>query len=81
MLVQSRYPPLSPLLLHGNAKFVSHFCQPGDGTGDGDTVVDVTLKHPNSEVLGEEMRIKPVAGIVEHGVVSGNIVATGIEAP
>jgi hypothetical protein len=79
MLVQSRHPPFPPLLQYWQTELVSHSNQPGDGAGNGYAVVDVTLEDPHSKTFTQEVRVEPVASIIEHGVVGGDIIAAGVE--
>lgn len=80
VFVQARDPPLSPLLQHGQPELVPHSRQPGDGSGDGDAVVDVAFEDPHSQVFRHEVRVQPVTGVIEHGVIGGNVVAASVES-
>ncbi len=80
MLVQARYPPLSPLFLHGNSLVISEPGYPGHGACDGDTVVDVSASNPHSQSLVDEDGVEPVAGVFEHFIVVANLIGAGLEA-
>eukprot|EP00178_Gracilaria_changii_P010960 TRINITY_DN31649_c0_g1_i1.p1 TRINITY_DN31649_c0_g1~~TRINITY_DN31649_c0_g1_i1.p1 ORF type:complete len:135 (-),score=5.71 TRINITY_DN31649_c0_g1_i1:819-1223(-) len=80
MFVKPRNPPFSPLFNHLKPKFISHSGQPSDSTSDRYTIINISFKDPDSEILGlNEMFIEPIAGIVKHGIVGGNIITASIK--
>ena len=79
MFVQTRNPPLSPLLQHLYSVVVSQSCEPGHGASDGYAVVDISLCYPYSQFLFHENWVEPIACVVEHDIVLSYFITAGFE--